>query len=75
MFIGFGGFVEGKCYCCDGVNVGIFLLLYYVGDWLVCVESVNVLLDYMVVCKLFEIGRSLVFEVVCDLVVFLKNYV
>ena len=65
---------EGKRYRRDGANAGTFSLLHYVGDRLVCVESVSAPLDHMAARKLLETGRSPAPEAACDPAVPLKNH-
>ncbi|MDY0744032.1 FAD-dependent oxidoreductase [Paucibacter sp. R3-3] len=65
---------EGKRYRRDGANAGTFSLLHYVGERLVCVESVSAPLDHMAARKLLETGKSPAPEAACDPAVPLKNH-
>jgi len=49
-------------------------LLHYVGERLVCVESVSAPLDHMAARKLLETGKSPAPEAACDPAVPLKNH-
>ncbi|MGR4870934.1 NAD(P)/FAD-dependent oxidoreductase [Variovorax sp. LARHSF232] len=56
-----------------GPNDTAFSLLHYVGDQLVCVESVNAPVDHMMSRKLLEAGRNPAPEVAADAAVPLKS--
>lgn len=57
-----------------GATPASFSLLHYVGEQVVCVESVNAPLDHMAARKLLEAGRSPPPELACDPAVPLKNH-
>lgn len=57
-----------------GPTPASFSLLHYVGDRLVCVESVNAPLDHMAARKLLETGKSPAPELACDPAVPLKQH-
>ncbi len=56
-----------------GASPASFSILHYVGEQLVCVESVNAPLDHMAARKLLETGRSPEPTLACDAMVPLKN--
>ncbi len=56
-----------------GPNDTAFSLLHYVGEQLVCVESVNAPVDHMMSRKLLEAGRNPAPEVAADAAVPLKS--
>jgi 3-phenylpropionate/trans-cinnamate dioxygenase ferredoxin reductase component len=58
-----------------GATPASFSLLHYVGERLVCVESVNAPLDHLAARKLLESGKSPAPGVACDAAVPLKNLV
>ncbi|HET7791812.1 MAG TPA: oxidoreductase C-terminal domain-containing protein, partial [Rhizobacter sp.] len=58
-----------------GANAASFSVLHYVGDRLVCVESVNAPLDHMAARKLLETGTSPAPAVACDPAVPLKSLI
>jgi 3-phenylpropionate/trans-cinnamate dioxygenase ferredoxin reductase component len=58
-----------------GATPASFSLLHYVGERLVCVESVNAPLDHVAARKLLESGKSPAPAVACDAAVPLKNLI
>ena len=58
-----------------GANAASFSILHYVGERLVCVESVNAPIDHMAARKLLEAGKSPVPALACDPAVPLKSHV
>jgi 3-phenylpropionate/trans-cinnamate dioxygenase ferredoxin reductase subunit len=58
-----------------GANAASFSVLHYLGDTLVCVESVNAPLDHMAARKLLETGTSPLPAVACDPAVALKSLI
>ena len=58
-----------------GANPTSFSILHYVGERLVCVESVNAPVDHMAARKLLETGKSPAAAVACDAAVPLKSHV
>ena len=56
-----------------GASPASFSLLHYVGERLVCVESVNAPLDHMAARKLLETGKSPAPALACDPAVPLKS--
>ena len=56
-----------------GATAASFSLLHYVGERLVCAESVNAPLDHMATRKLLETGKSPAPDVACDPAVALKT--
>jgi 3-phenylpropionate/trans-cinnamate dioxygenase ferredoxin reductase component len=58
-----------------GTTPASFSLLHYVGERLVCVESVNAPLDHLAARKLLESGKSPAPAVACDAAVPLKNLI
>ena len=56
-----------------GATPASFSVLHYLGEKLVCVESVNTPLDHMAARKLLEIGKSPAPAVACDAATPLKN--
>ncbi len=56
-----------------GANEGSFSIFHYVGDWLLCVESVNAPMDHVMSRKLLEAGKSPAPAVACDPAVALKS--
>ncbi len=58
-----------------GANDHSFSLLHYVGDRLVCVESVNAPVDHMMSRKILDAGKNPAPEVACDPAVALKTLV
>lgn len=56
-----------------GATPASFSVLHYVGDQLVCVESVNAPLDHMAARKLLETGQSPAPALACDTATPLKN--
>ncbi len=56
-----------------GATPASFSVLHYVGDQLVCVESVNAPLDHMAARKLLEAGKSPTPALACDAATPLKN--
>jgi len=56
-----------------GANEGSFSLFHYVGERLVCVESVNAPMDHMMARKLLEAGKHPSAAQVCDPAVALKT--
>ena len=56
-----------------GTSLANFSMLHYVGEQLVCVESVNAPLDHMAARKLLETGRSPPPALACNATVPLKN--
>ena len=57
-----------------GATPASFSMLHYVGERLVCVESVNAPLDHMAARKLLETGKSPAPAVACDPAVPLKSH-
>ena len=57
-----------------GANDASFSVLHYVGERLVCVESVNAPLDHMAARKLLEAGKSPAPALACDSAVPLKAH-
>jgi 3-phenylpropionate/trans-cinnamate dioxygenase ferredoxin reductase component len=51
-----------------------FSLLHYVGERLVCVESVNAPMDHIAARKLLETGKSPAPALACDPAVPLKSH-
>lgn len=58
-----------------GATPASFSILHYVGDRLVCVESVNAPVDHMAARKLLETGKSPTPAVACDAAVPLKAHI
>ncbi len=58
-----------------GASAASFSLLHYLGERLVCVESVNAPLDHMAARKLLETGTSPAPEVACDPAIALKTLI
>ncbi|MGY4827652.1 NAD(P)/FAD-dependent oxidoreductase [Sphaerotilaceae bacterium SBD11-9] len=58
-----------------GASAASFSVLHYVGDTLVCVESVSAPLDHMAARKLLETGTSPAPAVACDPAVPLKSLI
>lgn len=56
-----------------GANAASFSVLHYVGERLVCVESVNAPMDHMMSRKLLEAGRHPAPALACDPAVALKT--
>lgn len=56
-----------------GANEGSFSIFHYVGDQLLCVESVNAPMDHVMSRKLLEAGKSPAPAVACDPAVALKT--
>ena len=56
-----------------GANDASFSVLHYVGERLVCVESVNAAIDHMMARKLLEAGRHPAPALACDPVLALKS--
>ena len=56
-----------------GANEGSFSIFHYVGDRLLCVESVNAPMDHVMSRKLLEAGKSPAPAVACDPAVALKS--
>ncbi len=56
-----------------GANDGSFSIFHYVGDQLLCVESVNAPMDHVMSRKLLEAGKSPAPAVACDPAVALKT--
>ncbi len=56
-----------------GATPASFSLLHYVGEKLVCVESINAPLDHMAARKLLESGKSPAPAAACDASMALKN--
>ena len=56
-----------------GATAASFSVLHYLGDKLVCVESVNAPLDHMAARKLLETGNSPAPALACDPATPLKN--
>lgn len=57
-----------------GANASSFSILHYLGDRLVCVESVNAPMDHVMSRKLLEAGVSPAPELACDPAVPLKTH-
>jgi 3-phenylpropionate/trans-cinnamate dioxygenase ferredoxin reductase subunit len=57
-----------------GASDASFSILHYVGERLVCVESVNAPLDHMAARKLLETGKSPAPALACDAAVPLKSH-
>jgi 3-phenylpropionate/trans-cinnamate dioxygenase ferredoxin reductase subunit len=57
-----------------GANAGSFSLLHYVGDRLVCAESVNAPMDHMMARKLLEADKHPPAAQACDPAVALKTF-
>jgi 3-phenylpropionate/trans-cinnamate dioxygenase ferredoxin reductase subunit len=57
-----------------GATPASFSILHYLGDRLVCVESVNAPVDHMAARKLLETGKSPAPAAACDAVVPLKTH-
>ena len=66
---------DGVRHCRPGANAASFSILHYVGERLVCVESVNAPIDHMAARKLLEAGKSPVPALACDPAVPLKSHV
>ncbi len=66
--------LEGTCHRRPGATPASFSCLHYVGEQLVCVESVNAPLDHMSARKLLEAGRSPAPDVACNPAVALKTH-
>ena len=66
---------EGTRHRRPGANPGSFSLFHYLGDQLVCVESVNAPMDHMMSRKLLEGGKHPAPGQVCDPAVALKTLV
>jgi len=58
-----------------GASAAGFSILHYVGDRLVCVESVNTPVDHMAARKMLETGKSPVPALACDPAVPLKSHI
>ncbi len=56
-----------------GANAASFSVLHYIGERLVCVESVNAAMDHMMSRKLLEAGRHPAPALACDAAVALKS--
>ena len=65
---------EGTRYRRPGATPASFSILHYVGERLVCVESVNAPVEHMTARKLLEAGRSPEPSVACDASVALKTH-
>jgi 3-phenylpropionate/trans-cinnamate dioxygenase ferredoxin reductase subunit len=64
---------EGRRYRRPGASENNFSMLHYVGDRLVCVESVNAPHDHLAARKLLDEGRTVAPELACDPAVPLKQ--
>lgn len=58
----------------NGANANAFSILHYVGERLVCVESVNAPADHLPSRKLLETGKSPAPAIACDAAVPLKTH-
>ena len=56
-----------------GANAGSFSILHYLGEQLLCAESVNAPMDHVMSRKLIEAGRNPPPAVACDPAVALKS--
>jgi 3-phenylpropionate/trans-cinnamate dioxygenase ferredoxin reductase component len=56
-----------------GASPASFSILHYVGERLLCVESVNAPMDHVVSRKLLEAGKSPAPALACDPAVALKS--
>ena len=65
---------EGTRHRRPGATPASFSILHYVGERLVCVESVNAPVEHMTARKLLEAGRSPEPSVACDASVALKTH-
>ena len=65
---------EGTRHRRPGAGAANFSVLHYVGDRLVCVESVNAPMDHLAARKLLEAGRSVDPALACDPSVPLKSH-
>ena len=65
---------EGERHRRHGATPSSFSVLHYVGERLVCVESVNAPMDHLAARKLLELGRSLPPELACDSAIALKQH-
>ena len=66
---------DGTRYRRPGANAASFSILHYLGERLVCVESVNAPVDHMAARKLLETGKSPAPAVGCDAAVPLKTHI
>ena len=66
---------DGARYRRPGSSAASFSMLHYVGEKLVCVESVNAPTDHMAARKLLEAGRTVVPAVACDPAIPLRKHV
>ena len=66
---------DGTRYRRPGANAASFSILHYLGERLVCVESVNAPVDHMAARKLLETGKSPAPAVACDAAVPLKTHI
>ena len=65
---------EGTRHRRPGATPASFSILHYVGERLVCVESVNAPVEHMTARKLLEAGRSPAASVACDASIALKTH-
>ena len=65
---------EGVRHRRPGATPASFSILHYLGDRLVCVESVNAPMDHVMSRKLLEAGKSPAPELACDAATPLKSF-